>query len=89
MKILPELYQKHLQNLVWESHLLFLYLIVNLIQDIKNVMGRKNSRIITFTNSISFRAEKVAEISIIYLKSRSCGFHLLKNGYIKDFQNKK
>ncbi|NEO13168.1 MAG: hypothetical protein F6K59_17250 [Moorea sp. SIO3F7] len=40
-KMLPELYQKHLKNLLSESQLLFFYLVVIIVQDIKNVKLEK------------------------------------------------
>ena len=40
-KILPELYQKYLKNLLSESQLLFLNLVVIIRQDIKNVKLEK------------------------------------------------
>ncbi|NEO73664.1 MAG: IS4 family transposase [Moorea sp. SIO3H5] len=39
--MLPELYQKHLKNLLCESQLLFFYLIIIIIQDTKNIKLEK------------------------------------------------
>ena len=61
MKMLPELYQKHLQNLLSESQLLFLYLIVNVIQDIKNVKVEKIAESLPLPIQFNSRRKKLQQ----------------------------
>lgn len=57
--MLPELYQKHLQNFFSESQLLFFYLIINIIQDTKNVKVEKIAESLPLPIQFSSRRKKL------------------------------
>ncbi|NEQ86166.1 MAG: IS4 family transposase [Moorea sp. SIO2I5] len=57
--MVPELYQKHLKNILSESQLLFFYLIIIIIQDTKNVKLEKIAESLPLPIQFSSRRKKL------------------------------
>ena len=70
--MIPELYQKHLKNLLSESQFLFFYLVVIIIQDTKNVKLEKIAESLPLPIKVNSRRKKLQRflsLSILEIKN--------------------
>lgn len=80
LKMLPVLYQKHLENQLKESELLFLYLMINVLQDIKQVRKEKLANALPLPILFESRRKKVQRfLSLPVLQIQKIWFPLIKD----------
>jgi Transposase DDE domain len=85
--MLPELYQKHLQNLLSESQLLFLTLVINVIQEIKDVKLEKISESLPLFIQFHSRRKKLQRfLSLPILNIQELWFPIIKEWLSQTFQ---
>ena len=89
MIMLPKLYQKHLQNLLSESQLLFLYLIINVIQDIKNVKIEKIAESLPLPILFNSRRKKLQRfLSLPIFEIKELWFPIIREWIFQTFSKK-
>ena len=89
MIMLPKLYQKHLQNLLSESQLLFLYLIINVIQDIKNVKIEKIAESLPLPILFNSRRKKLQRFfSLPIFEIKELWFPIIREWIFQTFSKK-
>jgi hypothetical protein len=80
LKMLPILYQKHLENQLKDSELLFLYLMINVLQDIKQVSLEKLANALPLPILFESRRKKVQRfLSLPVLQIQKIWFPLIKD----------
>ncbi len=89
MIMLPKLYQKHLQNLLSESQLLLLHLIVNVIQDIKNVKIEKIAESLPLPILFNSRRKKLQRfLSLPIFEIKELWFPIIREWIFQTFSKK-
>lgn len=85
--MLPELYQKHLQNLLSESQLLFLTLLINVIQEIKDVKLEKISESLPLFMQFHSRRKKLQRfLSLPILNIQELWFPIIQQWISQTFK---
>ncbi|NEQ15033.1 MAG: IS4 family transposase, partial [Moorea sp. SIO3E2] len=84
--MLPELYQKHLKNLLSESQLLFLNLVVIIIQDTKNVKLEKIAESLPLPIQFRSRRKKLQRfLSLPIFQIKSLWFPIIREWIFQRF----
>ena len=77
--MIPELYQKHLKNLLSESQFLFFYLVVIIIQDTKNVKLEKIAESLPLPIKVNSRRKKLQRfLSLSILEIKNLWFPIIR-----------
>lgn len=86
LKMLPPLYQTHLENQLNSSELLFLNLMINILQDIKEVSLEKLSTVVPLPILFESRRKKIQRfISLPSWNIKKLWFPIIKNWLEQDF----
>lgn len=86
MKMLPPLYQTHLENQLNSAELLFLNLMINILQDLKEVSLEKLSAVIPIPILFESRRKKIQRfISLPSLNIKKLWFPIIKSWLEQDF----
>lgn len=86
MKMLPLLYQKHLKNQLEESQLLFLNLLINVLQEIKEVSLEKIAAALPIPILFDSRRKKIQRfLSLPTWNIQSIWFSIIKTWLAQNF----
>ena len=89
LKMLPLLYQTHLENQLNSSELLFLTLMINILQDIKEVSLEKLATALPIPILFESRRKKIQRfLSLPIFNIETLWFPLIKHWYSQNFSVK-
>ena len=84
--MIPELYQKHLKNLLSESHFLFLYIVLIVRQDTKNVKLEKIAESLPLPIKFNSRRKKLQRfLSLPIFEIKKIWFPILREWLKQNF----
>jgi hypothetical protein len=90
LKMLPSLYQKHLENQLLLPELLFLNLLINILQDIKEVSLEKLATVLPLPILFESRRKKIQRfLSLPSLSIKKLWFPIIKSWLSQDFDENK
>lgn len=88
LKMLPSLYQKHLENQLKDSELLFFNLMINVLQNIKEVSLEKLANALPLPILFESRRKKVQRfLSLPILQSHEIWLNLIKDWLAQNFMS--